>query len=108
LPEDGTRLITEVAGREIAVFRIDGSYHALLNYCVHEAGPLCEGPLEGELGTDEDDEWIWTYDDAPSIVACPWHAWKFDIETGKNLQNDRYSVPTYEVEVTDDGVFIVL
>jgi len=35
LSEGGSRIVTEVAGREIAVFRLGDEYHALLNFYVH-------------------------------------------------------------------------
>lgn len=105
LPEDGSRLIAEVNGREIAVFRIDGEFHAVLNFCVHEAGPLCEGELTGRI-VQEPDEWMWDYADRRSVVVCPWHSWKFDVTTGRCIDDERYAVPTYEV-IEDDGDLLV-
>lgn len=103
--EDATRVIAEVEGREIAVFNVDGAYHALANYCVHQAGPLCEGEL---VGSTRRDEQSWTYDEVERNVVCPWHSWEFDVTTGRNVQDERYAVPTYEVSVEDDAVFVSL
>lgn len=104
--ESGERLITEVDGKQIAVFNIDGEYHALLNYCVHQSGPLCEGPITGRITVD--DEWNWRYDPDQTLVTCPWHYWKFDMATGENVRDNRYSVPTYDVNIQDGEVRVVI
>lgn len=104
LAEDGQRVVVDVDGREIAVFRVDGEYHALLNFCVHQGGPLCEGPLTGRSDVADDGRWI--YDEEDQVISCPWHAWRFDIETGVNVQDDRYTIPKYDVEVRDGQIFV--
>jgi nitrite reductase/ring-hydroxylating ferredoxin subunit len=104
-PEDGSRVFAEIGGIEVAVFRIDGRYHAVANYCVHQGGPLCEGDLTGRYEVGEEG-WEWTYDSAEKNVLCPWHGWKFDVTTGKNVDDERYAVPTYEVEVENGEVFV--
>lgn len=105
LPEDGSKLVTEIDGREVAVFRIDGEYHAVLNFCVHAAGPLCEGELTGRI-VQNPDEWTWGYDDHETVVVCPWHSWKFDVTTGENVDTKLYRTPTFEVEVEEGDIFV--
>ena len=101
--ERGERVFVEVEGREIAVFRTDDGFHALLNYCVHQGGPVCEGLVSGTLGV-EDDELV--YEKAGKVVSCPWHGWEFDVETGTHLADSSYRLPTYEVEVDDGEVYL--
>lgn len=105
LDQDGERVITEIDGQEIAVFRIDGDYHALPNFCIHQSGPLCEGELTGHMTVGEDD-WEWEYDFSEDIITCPWHGWKFDVTTGKNIKDERYVVPTYDVEVENNQIYV--
>jgi nitrite reductase/ring-hydroxylating ferredoxin subunit len=105
LEEDGTRLIAEVDGVEIAVFRLEDDYHAVVNFCVHQGGPLCEGKLRGRT-LPGDDGWSWKYDDEEKYVTCPWHAWKFDITTGECIDSDHYSVPIYDVEIEDGDIYV--
>lgn len=106
-PTDGSYVIEEVSGQEIAVFWIDGEFYAIANYCVHQGGPLCEsGELSGHM-LGGDDGWEWLYDDRETIIECPWHSWKFDVTTGKNLDDDQYAVPTYQTEIEDDEIFVV-
>lgn len=107
LPEDGSRVITEVAGKEIAIFRLDGEYYGMLNYCCHQSGPLCEGELTGYM-TGGDDGWEWVYHSEEKIINCPWHCWRFDVTTGQNIDDARYSVPTYDIEREDGQLFVTL
>lgn len=106
LPTDGSRVIADVDGLEVAVFRIEGEFHAVANYCVHQGAPLCEGELCGRTTVNKDD-WGWEYDDTEKNVLCPWHGWVFDVTTGQNVDAKKYSVPTYEVEIRDGEIFVV-
>lgn len=104
--DENPRALVECDGREIAVFNHEGEYYALSNRCPHQGGPLCEGAITPEIGLDEND-WMWTYEDT-AVVRCPWHTWEFDLETGVNQSDDRYKVPTHDVEVKNDTVYVVL
>lgn len=103
---EGSRVIAEIEGQEIAVFRVDGEFHALANYCVHQGGPLCEGKVRGRM-TAGDDGWSWEFDETKRTVECPWHGWLFDVTTGRNTANPNHAAPTYDVEVEDGDVFVV-
>lgn len=103
---DRSRVITEAAGNEIAVFRLDGGYYALANYCIHQGGPLCEGPVTGRITVDPD-TWEWTVDEE-RYVECPWHTWQFDVTTGENTADPSYRVPTYPVEVENGNVYVLV
>lgn len=106
LSAEDSRVITEVDGLEIAVFRVGEEYHAVANFCVHQGGPLCEGELEGWTQVDKE-SWEWTFDETEKYILCPWHGWVFDITTGENVDTEKYSVPTYDVEVQDGEVFVI-
>ncbi|MFB6157660.1 MAG: Rieske (2Fe-2S) protein [Haloferacaceae archaeon] len=106
LAEDGSRVIVEVEGQEVAVFRVDGELHALPNFCPHQAAPLCEGELTGRMVVGSDG-WEWEYVQEGEIVTCPWHGWKFDVTTGKNIKDEAVAIPTYDVEVDGDDVYVV-
>lgn len=103
--EDGSRILTEIKGQEIAVFRVEDNFYAVANFCVHQSGPLCEGDLTGQMCV-ADNGYDWLYDDEERIITCPWHGWRFDVTTGKNVQDDRYRAPTYDVEVRDGDIFV--
>ena len=104
LREEGSRVIADVDGREVAVFNVDGEYYALPNHCVHQGAPLCEGELTGRMTVDDD--WEWEWDGEEKNITCPWHAWKFDVTTGVHVKDDRYRLPQYQVEVEDGDVYV--
>ena len=76
----GQAKLVEVNGQEIALFNLDGAFHALDNSCTHVGGPLCEGEITG------------------TEVTCPWHGAVFDVTSGQVLgppaasNVDRYNV----------------
>jgi len=76
----------EFAGRRIAIFNVEGEFHAIDDVCVHRGGPLGDGPLKG------------------CVVVCPWHGWKFDVTTGRNPEDSEIGVPTYTVRITGDAI----
>ena len=88
-PGEGKQV--EVNGAAIAVFNVDGSYHAIRGECTHQGGPLGEGELEG------------------TKVTCPWHGAEFDVTSGKVL-GPPASLPeeSYTVVVEGDDVKIEL
>lgn len=104
---NGSHVISLVDGTEIAVFRYDGGYHAVANYCVHQGGPLCEGNLSGRMEGAEDG-WGWNYDSDEKYIVCPWHGWSFDITDGSCLRTDKYRAPTFDVEVENDEIYVLL
>jgi nitrite reductase/ring-hydroxylating ferredoxin subunit len=107
LPTEGSRVIVEAEGREIAIFRVEGDLHAVANFCVHQGGPLCDGELAGRTVVG-DDGWEWEYEEVEKHVLCPWHGWMFDVTSGVCVDAEQYSVPTYDVEVENGNVFVVL
>ena len=102
----GERIIVPVGKFGVGVFNVNGTFRALTNYCPHEGGPLCIGPVRGTTTVDESAiggvGWIREHE----IVKCPWHQWEFDITTGVNLADPQKRVRTYEVDVTDGQVYL--
>ena len=86
----GEGRVVEVEGRSVAVFNVDGHYYAIDNVCPHRGGPLGEGDLDGR------------------VVACPWHAWRWDVTTGANVNNPAMKLGCYPVTHDASGVFVEL
>ena len=84
----GEARVVEANGRSIAVFNVDGAYYAIDNVCPHRGGPLGDGDLDG------------------AVVACPWHAWRWDIRTGANVNNPAVAVACFPVRVEDGAIFV--
>lgn len=101
--DPGERVLVDIQDREIAVFNVDNTFHALSNYCIHQGGPVCEGTVTGTV--TEDDDGL-KYEKDGEIVSCPWHAWEFDIKTGRHLARPQYRLPTYEITVVDGKIYV--
>jgi nitrite reductase/ring-hydroxylating ferredoxin subunit len=79
-----------VDGQAIALFNVDGTFHALAGRCPHRGGPLGQGFLDGPR------------------VSCPWHNYTFDVTTGENVVSADLKVARYDVKVEDGRVFVRL
>jgi len=77
-----------VGGRNVALFNIGGTFHAIENRCPHRAGPLAEGFVSGQ------------------VVFCPWHDWQYDVTTGACLNAPGVQVRTFSVSVRDGDVIV--
>jgi nitrite reductase/ring-hydroxylating ferredoxin subunit len=86
----GTAICVEVNGRQIAVFNVDGAFHAIDNTCLHRGGPLAEGEIDG------------------CIVTCPWHGWQYDVTTGVNTMDDTEKVDRFDTKVEGGSVFVAV
>ena len=86
----GTGMVATVNDKEVAVFNVDGTFHAIDNVCKHRGGPLGEGELDGDT------------------VTCPWHGWQYNVKNGVCLTKEGITVDKYEVRVEDGEVKIAL
>jgi nitrite reductase/ring-hydroxylating ferredoxin subunit len=78
-----------VAGeRIIALFNVNGTFHALDGICPHQGGPLGKGSLAG------------------CIVTCPWHGFQFDVTTGQHQTSRSLVQPTFPVKVEGGAVWV--
>lgn len=97
----GERRIVEAEGRSIGVFNVDGRFYALRNACPHQGAPLCLGRVTGTVTPGAPGEYSWERDG--QILVCPWHAWEFDLATGRSVFNPhRTRVRSYRVSVEPD------
>jgi NAD(P)H-dependent nitrite reductase small subunit len=85
-PGRGTEV--DVGDQTIALFNVEGRYHALTNRCPHRGGPLGQGFVAGPQ------------------VSCPWHNWTFDVTTGENVASADLMVQRFEVKVEDGNVYV--
>ena len=84
----GQGRVVEVAGRQIALFNVDGTFRAIENMCPHRGGPLGDGMLVG------------------TMVTCPWHGWQFDCATGKSARNPAVGVACFPTTVEGTTVYV--
>jgi nitrite reductase/ring-hydroxylating ferredoxin subunit len=79
---DGDRKILDVNGRSVGVFRIGDTFYAMRNQCPHHHGPLCIGFIMQRAVSDAPGQ-VEMADGVP-LIACPWHGWEYDLETGQS------------------------
>lgn len=84
----GTSRAVPVGRYEVALFNVGGEFFALENACPHQGSPLVDGWIE--RGT----------------ITCPWHAWCFDLRTGRLTLGQFASVPRFEVRIEQDDVYL--
>lgn len=93
----GARKLVDVAGRRIGVFNVDGEFFALLDRCPHQGGPLCAGQLLGTISSPGPGAYE---HGAGVVIRCPWHAWEFDLRTGRSwVDPQRTRVKAYPTGV---------
>jgi 3-phenylpropionate/trans-cinnamate dioxygenase ferredoxin subunit len=90
IPSGGVKVV-RIGDQEIAVFHLDGAYHAMDDVCTHDGGPLAEGTIEDH------------------VIECPRHGARFDIRTGAVLSMPATApVTTYPVRVTGGEIQVAL
>jgi len=82
-----SRRVVDADGLQVAVFNLNGEFHAIEDVCAHDGGDLASGNLDGDT------------------IACPRHGAKFCIRTGAVLSPPAYEdVNTFPVRVADGRV----
>ncbi len=82
----GSCKVVDADGTRIAVYNLDGEFHAIEDVCTHDGGELASGVVEG------------------GEVICPRHGARFCIRSGDALSAPAYE-PTAKLPVRiEDGV----
>lgn len=77
-------------GTEIALYNINGNFHAIENFCPHKGYPLADSRIYGH------------------IVECDLHGWRFDVKTGECFTAKGCAIEAYEVTVEDGMIKVVV
>jgi len=88
-PGRGTTV--RVGNTDVAVFNVDGVFHAIDGLCPHQGGLLGFGPLSG------------------CVVKCPEHGMRFDVTTGATPgapPGGGFTVKVFEVKVEAGDVLV--
>ena len=75
-----------VGDRLVAVFLSNGEYHAIDDLCPHMGASLGAGEV---------------YD---GNVSCPWHAWRFNVCTGRWTDNPKLGIDCFDVRVVGNDI----
>lgn len=84
---DGEKIIVDVDGSEIAIFKLAGKFYAIEDVCTHDGAEIASGELDG----DE--------------IVCPRHGARFCIKTGAVKCAPAYeNVDTFPTQVIEGRV----
>ncbi len=87
--EPGTTKRVVVKGTEVLLCNVAGEIYAIEDVCTHDGGELDQGELED------------------CRIRCPRHGALFDVRTGQALTLPAIMpVPTYEVRIDGDDIFV--
>jgi nitrite reductase/ring-hydroxylating ferredoxin subunit len=103
---EGSRRIVRKGRLEVGVFNVGGEFYALPNVCVHQFGPLCDGPLTGTLVASEETGWHSEWVHEGHILVCPWHSLEFDVTTGRCLAYPGVRLRQFPVRVENGNVIV--
>ena len=85
----GTGTTVKVAGKDVAIFNVDGEVYAIGDSCPHAGASLGSGKLNGR------------------IVTCRAHGLRFDVTTGQ-VTTGGFGAASYPVKVVDGKIFIAV
>jgi nitrite reductase/ring-hydroxylating ferredoxin subunit len=75
--------------RRIAIYRLEGSIHAVKNVCPHQGDALHRAPPEN------------------GAAVCQSHGWRFDLRSGACLRGEKDArIAVYPVKLVGDEVWI--
>lgn len=86
----GTSLVVKMAGKDVALFNIDGSVYAIDDSCVHAGASLGAGKLDG------------------AVVTCRAHGLKYDVRTGFVSGSPGFGVACHAVKVADGKIQVAV
>ena len=126
IPPGSSKVLT-VGGKDIWVFNMEGAFYALANRCPHEGAELCKGRIVGLVQSSGVRDY--RIEREGEFIRCPWHGWEFDIRTGQSwcdpkrtrirrfevsvedgaeLAKGPYVAETFEVEIEEDYVILLM
>ncbi len=86
----GKSTSVKVGGKDVALFNVDGTVHAIDDTCPHAGSSLGMGKLDGK------------------IVTCRAHGMKFDVASGCFAGTANSGVASYPVKVVDGKVLVAV
>ena len=86
----GKGKVVRVAGKDVALFNVEGVIYALDDACPHAGVSLGSSKLRG------------------NIVTCRGHGFGYDVTTGQCVNIVGLRAPTYEVKIADGKILVSL
>ena len=106
---DGGRIVLDVAGTTIGLFRVAGALYAYENTCPHQGGPVCQGlliPRVEECLNSDMGAAGFRFDPADPRIVCPWHGYEFSLMTGRHPGNAAICLRSFAVSEEEGVVYV--
>ncbi len=95
----GSRKRVLIDGKPVVVLNINDELFALSDTCPHRGASLARGILTGHVTANAPGDYV--YARRGEILRCPWHAWEFDVRTGRSwCDPKRMRLTQHAVSVT--------
>ncbi|KAJ3319882.1 hypothetical protein HDV06_005858 [Boothiomyces sp. JEL0866] len=94
------RALVTTEKHSLVVYSHEDKYYCMESTCPHSGGPLYKGPVE-----------IQDIEDTAGCkrelhLICPWHAYRFSVETGKSVDDDIFETAIFKVILDDGKVYL--
>lgn len=83
--------VIKIASLRICITRLEDGFYAIDDTCPHEKASLAQGKCSSN-----------------GLIECPWHHYLFDIKTGKNLGNTCADLTSYQVNLSQNRLSIIV
>jgi nitrite reductase/ring-hydroxylating ferredoxin subunit len=103
------RLVVDVAGLTVGIFRVAGRLYAYENTCAHQGGPVCQGkiiPGVTELLDEARASRGFAFDEDDLHIVCPWHGFEYSIKTGRHPGSGDVRLRSIPVEEKHGKVYV--
>ena len=84
----GEKIGVVVRGTRVLLINVDGALHAYVDRCVHQALPLSDGRLEG------------------NVLTCSAHEWQYDACTGRGINPSGIALRRLPLEVQEGAIYV--
>jgi nitrite reductase/ring-hydroxylating ferredoxin subunit len=79
-----------VAGKDVAIFNVEGAIYAIEDSCLHKGASLATGQLDGK------------------VVTCRAHGWRYDVTTGSTMNVPGYGVASYPTKIVEGRILVAV
>lgn len=108
---EGGRLVVDVAGLTVGIFRFQRKLYAYQNRCAHMGGPVCQGkivPRVTEVIDENSASRGFAFDETHLHIVCPWHGYEYDIVTGEHPGRPSARLLRVAVEENPSGIYVTI
>jgi nitrite reductase/ring-hydroxylating ferredoxin subunit len=108
---EGGRLVVDLGGTTVGIFRFKNVLYAYENICAHQGGPVCQGRLvhrvvelldQGKRTTGA------AFDEDDLHIVCPWHGAEYSISTGAHPAQRQFRLRGFPVEEEGGNVYVTI